>query len=81
MQCYIYKSLNKQELYLFLDKKDNFSCVPQDLLVNLGELKFIFDIELTPDKKLAKEDANMVIGKLYENGYFIQWPAIRPLTA
>jgi len=31
MQCYIYKSLKKDELYLYLNKKDDFSELPETL--------------------------------------------------
>lgn len=76
MQCYIYKSLRKQQLYLYLRKMDDFSRVPEDLLANLGKLEFILEIELTPNKRLAKEDPAKVLACLQEKGYFIQWPPI-----
>lgn len=74
MQCYIYKSLKKAELYLYVDKKDDFSAVPEDCLATLGPLAHVMDLELTHDRKLAREDSQKVIKSLREKGFFIQIP-------
>ncbi|MGR9088456.1 MAG: YcgL domain-containing protein [Gammaproteobacteria bacterium] len=76
MPCFIYKSLNKQHYYLYLGKKDDFSGVPEPLLDHLGKLELILEIDLTPERKLAKENAAKVIAGLIEKGYFLQMPAI-----
>ena len=41
MQCFIYKSLKKEELYLYLQKKDDFSEVPEPLFNSLGRIEFV----------------------------------------
>ncbi len=74
MQCFIYKSLKKDELYLYLKQKDDFSELPQPLLDSLGKLEFVMDLELTPERKLAREDVNKVMDSLAEKGFFIQMP-------
>ncbi len=74
MQCFIYKSLKKQQLYLYIENKDDFSRVPEDLLNSLGSLKLVINLELTPDRRLAKEDASKVMSSLRRKGYFIQLP-------
>ena len=84
MQCFIYKSLKKQELYLYLDKRDDFSSVPEVLLQNFGQLVFVMELQLTPQLKLAREDVGKVIDNLRRKGFFVQMPPLAdsfPLAA
>jgi len=74
MQCYIYKSLKKDELYLYLNKKDDFSDIPEALFKSLGQLEFIMSLQLTPERKLAREDINKVIDSINNKGFFVQMP-------
>lgn len=74
MQCYIYKSLKKDELYLYLNKKDDFSDIPEPLFKSFGQLQFVMELELTPERTLAREDVNKVIASLDNKGFFVQLP-------
>jgi uncharacterized protein YcgL (UPF0745 family) len=74
MQCFIYKSLKKDYLYLYVTKKDDFSKVPNALISHFGEMEFVMDLELSPERKLAMEDAGKVIKSLKEQGFFMQLP-------
>ncbi|OAH96438.1 YcgL domain-containing protein [Methylomonas methanica] len=74
MQCFIYKSLKKDELYLYLDKKDDFSAVPEALFKSLGRLTFVMELQLTPERKLARENPEKVIASLQSKGFFVQLP-------
>lgn len=74
MLCFIYKSLKKEELYLYLDKKDDFSALPEALLQSVGRLEFVMELELTPERKLAREDSAKVLAGLTEKGFFLQMP-------
>jgi len=74
MQCFIYKSLKKEYLYLYIVKKDDFSKVPDALVISLGKMEFVMDLELSPDRKLAKENAGTVIDSLLAQGFFVQLP-------
>jgi len=74
MQSYIYKSLKKDELYLYLQKKDDFSIIPEPLLNSFGKIEFVMELEITPERKLAREDVKKVIAGLQEKGFFIQMP-------
>jgi uncharacterized protein YcgL (UPF0745 family) len=77
MHCFIYKSLKKEDLYLYIDKKDDFSKVPEMLFNSFGKMAFVMDLELTPERKLAREDAGKVIASLKEKGFFVQMPPTR----
>jgi uncharacterized protein YcgL (UPF0745 family) len=76
MQCFIYKSLKKQDVYLFLRIQDDFSCLPEALLTSLGRMEFVFSLELTPERKLANADPVSVINHLNQRGYFLQLPPV-----
>lgn len=76
MLCFIYKSLKKDGLYLYLDKKDDFSALPEALLANVGKLAFVMELELTPERKLAREDSQKVLASLKEKGFFMQLPPL-----
>lgn len=72
MQCHIYRSNKKVDTYLYLQEKDDFSVVPQDLLQLFGEPEFSFSFELEEERKLAREDASEVLENLESRGYHLQ---------
>lgn len=74
MQCYIYKSFKKDELYLYLEKKDDFSVLPGPLLNSFGRIEFVMELDITPERKLAREDAGKVLASLQDKGFFVQMP-------
>jgi uncharacterized protein YcgL (UPF0745 family) len=74
MQCFIYKSLKKQGVYLFLRNHDDFSCLPEALQDSLGRMEFVFSLEITLERKLASADSVSVIKNLNKQGYFLQLP-------
>jgi uncharacterized protein len=77
MKTYIYKSSRKNELYLYLAKKDDFSSVPQALYDTMGkEPIFVMDVELTEERTLAREDINTVKKNLETLGYHVQMPPV-----
>ncbi|MBL1263250.1 YcgL domain-containing protein [Candidatus Methylomicrobium oryzae] len=76
MHCFIYKSLQKQDLYLFLRNQDDFSCLPEALKASLGRMEFVFSLEITSERKLANADPVSVINNLNERGYFLQLPPV-----
>lgn len=65
---------------MYLVNRDDFSKVPEELLNNFGKLEFVMEIELTEDKKLAKEEAKKVIESLNTKGFFIQLPPQKELN-
>lgn len=76
MQCFIYKSNKKAELYLYLDKQDDFSSVPEAILKSIGHPEYVMQLEITPDFKLARENAHDVLKGIEENGFFLQMPPV-----
>lgn len=76
MQCYIYKSLKKDQLYLYVTQKDDFEHLPEGCLSTFSPLEFVMELQLTPERTLAREDAQKVRSQLQTQGYFIQMPPI-----
>lgn len=70
--CYIYRSERKADTYLYLAKKDDFSDVPDELMKAFGAPEFSFQLELTADRRLAKEDPGEVLENLEKQGYHLQ---------
>ena len=74
MYCAIYKSLKKNDTYLYMAEKDNFSKVPEPLLQALGKPVYVMELELSVERKLAKEDVKEVMKNLEERGWHLQMP-------
>ncbi|GAB6142022.1 hypothetical protein JCM14076_27510 [Methylosoma difficile] len=74
VQCFIYKSLKKEFLYLYVKTKDDFSGVPEALLSMMGKMEFVLELQLSLERKLASEDVGKVMGHLQDHGFFVQLP-------
>ena len=74
MLCAVYKSIRKLQTYLFIEKRDDFTPVPDQLLTQFGPPQLISILNIKPDTKLAMTDANNVIEAIQKNGYFLQLP-------
>lgn len=68
-----YRSPKKEELYLFVPQ-DGLEKLPSELLVMFGEPAHIIDFDLTPDRKMGRENAEEVYKSLQTKGYFMQLP-------
>ena len=74
MNCYIYRCSRKEDMYLYLAEKDDFSCVPDEIMRALGITEFSMELELTPERKLAREDTSTVLKNLEDKGFHLQLP-------
>lgn len=72
--CSIYKSPRKNEMYLYVDKREALSRVPEGLLAAFGSPQHAFDLLLTPERKLAREDIDKVLANIENQGYHLQMP-------
>jgi uncharacterized protein len=82
MHAYVYKSLRQADTYVFLAARDDFTRLPPPLLTQLGELKFVLEVALTTERKLAQADADVVRRNLADRGFHVQFPPTRldPMT-
>ena len=74
IRCWIYKSPRKNEMYLYLPEKDGFSELPAPLVEQFGSPLLVMELELHPERKLARADAKQVISDLESQGFHLQMP-------
>ncbi|MDH5611004.1 MAG: YcgL domain-containing protein [Gammaproteobacteria bacterium] len=79
MKSYIYRCSRKPDMYIYLAEEDDFSNVPKNIFNSLGIITFAMELEISPDKKLAREDPVKVIGNLKEHGFHLQLPDQTPI--
>ncbi|MCS3422917.1 uncharacterized protein YcgL (UPF0745 family) [Rahnella sp. BIGb0603] len=70
----IYRSTKRDQTYLYVEKKDDFSRVPEELLKGFGVPQFSMMLNLTGREKLASADISKVRQALEEQGYYLQVP-------
>ena len=75
MNCYIYRCTAKNDMYIYLRDQDDFSVVPKHILKSLGETEFTLEVEVTPERKLARENPETVLSNLQEHGFHLQLPS------
>ncbi|GAB3346543.1 YcgL domain-containing protein [Lysobacter tyrosinilyticus] len=74
MQAYVYKSLRKPDTYVYLGARDDFGRLPEPLRTQLGNLQFVLEVTLTPERKLARESVEVVRENLATRGFHLQFP-------
>lgn len=72
--CWIYKGTKRDEMYLYVDREDDFERVPPALLSALGELRLVMALELHPKRTLARANVRKVIDELNQQGFYLQMP-------
>lgn len=72
--CSIYHSSRKNGMYLYVLKQDALKRVPEALLTVFGNARHAFDMVLTPERHLAREDISKVLENLENQGYHLQMP-------
>lgn len=74
MFCVIYKSNKRDQTYLYVEKKDDFSRVPQELMQGFGQPQLAMILPLDGRKTLANASLEKVKKALSEQGYYLQLP-------
>jgi len=74
LPCWVYRSPRKQEMYLYLAEEDAFDCVPEALMARFGEPVLVIELELSPQRALARADVTQVMHNLREEGFHLQMP-------
>ena len=74
MLCAIYKSSKKQETYLYVPGRDDFSKVPEALLKTFGTPVFLMIMPLKKDRVMARVDINKLRTELKTTGFYLQLP-------
>lgn len=74
MLCVIYRSPKRDQTYLYVEKRDDFSRVPAELMKSFGTPQFSMVLSLDGRKKLAAADIATVKEALKQDGFYLQFP-------
>ncbi|HEX4503244.1 MAG TPA: YcgL domain-containing protein [Scandinavium sp.] len=74
MFCVIYKSIKRDQTYLYVEKKDDFSRVPEELMKGFGQPQLAMILPLDGRKQLVNASLEKVKKALTEQGYYLQMP-------
>ena len=70
----VFKSLKKLDTYLYLGKSQNFEELPSGLRDSFGQYELVLEMELSPERKLARADTNQVLADIALKGFYLQLP-------
>ncbi|WP_159567534.1 YcgL domain-containing protein [Budvicia diplopodorum] len=74
MLCAIYRSNKRDQTYLYVENRDDFSRVPDELIKYFGKPVFVMLVSLDKRDRLALADINKVKQELTEQGFYLQVP-------
>lgn len=72
--CSIYRSLKRDEMYIYVEKLKGLKEVPDELYKLFGKPELVMDMLIKPDSKLSRVEAAMVLESIEEKGFFLQMP-------
>jgi len=71
----VFKSPVKDEMYLYVDKREQLERVPEPLLEMFGRPVHVMDMPLKAERKLARvDDTQKLLDELESKGYYLQIP-------
>lgn len=74
MLCYVYKSSKKTDTYLYIQKKDDFSELPSELMQLFGTPQLVTVLNLNQREKLARMNVSDLRQAFEEKGFYLQLP-------
>jgi len=74
ISCKVYRCSKRDEMYLYVHEDNTIEDLPEELIKIVKELTYVMDLELSPERKLAREDVLLVIENLEEKGFHLQMP-------
>lgn len=75
--CSVYRSSTRDQLYLYVEKKDSLSRVPEALLQRFGKPELAMTLMLEESTRLATTTPQKVMEAIQEQGYYLQMPPIQ----
>lgn len=70
----IYRSSQKEGMYLYLEEGASLEQLPEILRKQFLRSEVAMSLQLSPDKKLARADAEKVLAAIKEQGFYLQLP-------
>ena len=74
MECTIYRCSKQAEMYLYLRAGFSPDKLPEALVKRAGRLTQVMDLDLVPERKLARVDVRKVMERLTADGWYLQLP-------
>ncbi|GMU42871.1 MAG: YcgL domain-containing protein [Xanthomonadales bacterium] len=74
MDCIVYRSERRVGAYVYVSDAAALERLPAVLKQGLGPLVEVLRLELTPERRLAREDAGRVLANIAGVGYHVQFP-------
>ena len=74
MSCAIYKTNKHDGLYLYVKEQDDFSDIPDEVMRQFEEPEHVFNLVLSGERPLAREDVLLVMKNLNTQGFHLQMP-------
>ena len=72
--CQVFRSPKEEGMYLYVQKDEGLSRVPEDLLKLFGKPQPAMVLLLTPEKKLARVSVEKVVESITTQGFYLQLP-------
>jgi uncharacterized protein YcgL (UPF0745 family) len=72
--CVVYRCSQQQDMYVYLRADLKPADVPEALRSRTGALTAVMNLDLHPQRRLARVDVLRVIEALTTTGYFLQLP-------
>jgi uncharacterized protein len=72
--CSIFRCSSKEGMYLYVDKTEGFTRVPDLLQRQIGRTELAMTLLIAPDKKLARVEASEVLTAIATKGFYLQMP-------
>lgn len=76
MFCAIYRSPNKEGMYLYIKQRDHFAPLPPELLTLFGKPQFVMLFNLAGEKPLINANVDEVTQEINRKGYYLQMPPV-----
>lgn len=61
-------------MYLYVAKREDFSAVPESLMIAFGKLIFVMLFNLNGEKQLIHSSNAEVLEKIQQQGFYLQMP-------
>ncbi|MCD8547722.1 MAG: YcgL domain-containing protein [Aeromonadaceae bacterium] len=74
MICAVYKSRKKEQTYLYVVRRDDFSQVPAELMTLFGPPQFVMLLPLTQAVSLPGVAYETLCEALAQRGFYLQLP-------
>ncbi len=74
--CTVYKTRKKEGMYLYVDKKEDISRVPEALLEQFGKPELAMTMLLSEQRTLQRADISKVMQNIVDKGYYLQMPEL-----